>query len=73
MRVGSTYGVGITGIAGPSGGSEDKPVGLVYLAVADAKDTQVSEKRFSGDRDRIRQHAAQQALDLVRRALMRPS
>jgi nicotinamide-nucleotide amidase len=72
-RVGSTYGVGITGIAGPSGGSEDKPVGLVYLAVADAKDTQVLEKRFSGDRDRIRQHAAQQALDLVRRALMRPS
>jgi nicotinamide-nucleotide amidase len=72
-RVGSSYGVGITGIAGPSGGSEEKPVGLVYIAVSDGKDTEVVEKRFSGDRDRIRQHAAQQALDLVRRALLRPS
>jgi len=72
-QTGSTYGVGITGIAGPSGGSEEKPVGLVYLAVTDGKDTEVIEKRFTGDRDRIRQHAAQQALDLVRRALMRPS
>ena len=72
-RVGSTYGVGITGIAGPTGGSEEKPVGLVYIALADGKKTEVLEKRFSGDRDRIRQHSAQQALDLVRRALIQPS
>jgi nicotinamide-nucleotide amidase len=72
-RVGSTYGLGITGIAGPTGGSEEKPVGLVYIALSDGKETEVLEKRFSGDRDRIRQHSGQQALDMVRRALMRPS
>jgi nicotinamide-nucleotide amidase len=71
-RVGSTYGLGITGIAGPTGGSEEKPVGLVYVALSDGKETEVVEKRFSGDRDRIRQHSAQQALDMVRRALMQP-
>ncbi|HEY0786009.1 MAG TPA: competence/damage-inducible protein A [Acidobacteriaceae bacterium] len=69
-RTGSTYGVGITGIAGPGGGSEEKPVGLVYIALADGRQTEVLEKRFTGDRDRIRQYSAQQALDLVRRALV---
>ncbi len=72
-RVGSTYGIGVTGIAGPTGGSDEKPVGLVYIALTDGKQTEVVEKHFTGDRDRIRQHAAQQALDLVRRALIRPS
>ena len=67
-RTGSTYGLGITGIAGPGGGTDEKPVGLVYIALADGKDTEVIEKRFSGDRHRIRQYAAQQALDMVRRA-----
>ena len=60
----------MTGIAGPGGGSEEKPVGLVYFAVADGTTTQVTEKTFNGDRDRIRQFAAQQALDLVRRSLL---
>lgn len=69
-RTGSTYGVGVTGIAGPGGGSDEKPVGLVYLAVADGERTEVVEKRFQGDRDRIRQFAAQQALDLVRRQML---
>ena len=72
-RTGSTYGVGVTGIAGPTGGTEEKPVGLVYFALASDKETSIVEKRFSGDRERIRQHAAQQALDMVRRALIRPS
>ncbi len=70
-RVGSTLGVGITGIAGPNGGSDEKPVGLVYLAVADGTDTEVLEKQFTGDRDRVRQFAAQQALDMVRRRLLK--
>ncbi len=70
-KTGTTYGVGVTGIAGPNGGSEDKPVGLVYIAVADGMDTDVVEKRFTGDRDRIRQHASQQALDMVRKRLLK--
>jgi len=69
-RTGATYGVSITGIAGPSGGTEEKPVGLLYVAIADEKETEVVEKNLVGDRDRIRHWASQQALDLVRRKLM---
>jgi nicotinamide-nucleotide amidase len=69
-RCGSTLGLAVTGIAGPGGGSEEKPVGLVYLAVSDADGTEVVEKRFSGDRDGIRFYASQQGLDMVRRRLM---
>jgi len=65
----STLGVGITGIAGPGGGTDDKPVGLVFHALADGNKTEVVERKFLGDRDRIRQWASQQALDLVRRKL----
>ena len=69
-RCRSTYGVGVTGIAGPSGGTEEKPVGLVYIAISDGIQTEVVEKNFSGDRERIRFYASQQALDMVRRKLM---
>ena len=69
-RTRSSLGLGITGIAGPTGGTEEKPVGLVYIAVADNKTTSVVERRFNGDRERIRWFASQQALDLVRRKLM---
>jgi nicotinamide-nucleotide amidase len=69
-RCESTLGVGVTGIAGPAGGSEEKPVGLVYLSVSDGKNTEVAERKFSGDRNRIRHYASQTALDLVRRRLM---
>jgi nicotinamide-nucleotide amidase len=69
-RCKATLGVGITGVAGPGGGSEEKPVGLVYHALADGKETQVIERKFLGDRDRIRHWATQQALDMVRRKLM---
>ena len=68
-RCKATLGVGITGIAGPGGGSEEKPVGLVFHALADGKSTEVVERKFLGDRDRIRQWATQQALDMVRRKL----
>jgi nicotinamide-nucleotide amidase len=70
QRTSATYGVSITGIAGPGGGTEEKPVGLVYVAVADEKETEVVEKSLPGDRDRVRHWASQQALDLVRRRLM---
>ena len=63
-------GVGITGIAGPGGGSEEKPVGLVYVAVTDGQKQEVVQRRFPGDRERIRRWASQLALDMVRRLLM---
>ncbi|HET8667023.1 MAG TPA: competence/damage-inducible protein A [Terriglobales bacterium] len=63
-------GVAVTGIAGPGGGSEEKPVGLVYHALHDGVSTEVVERKFPGDRERIRMWAAQQALDLIRRKLM---
>jgi nicotinamide-nucleotide amidase len=69
-RAGATYGLAITGIAGPGGGTEEKPVGLVYIAVTDGKDTEVMEKNFIGDRERVRSWASQQALDMMRRKLM---
>jgi nicotinamide-nucleotide amidase len=69
-RVGATMGVGITGIAGPGGGTEEKPVGLVYIAVSYGNKTESLECKFRGDRDRVRLWASQQALDMVRRRLM---
>jgi nicotinamide-nucleotide amidase len=66
----ASYGVGITGVAGPSGGTEQKPVGLVYIALAGEEGTQVVERNFPGDRKRIRQFATQQALEMIRRALL---
>jgi len=69
-RAGASYGLAVTGIAGPGGATEEKPVGLVYIAVADGKETEVLEKNFGGDRERVRALASQQALDLVRRKLM---
>jgi len=63
-------GLGITGIAGPGGGTEEKPVGLVYVAVTNGQKHEVVERRFPGDRERIRRWASQQGLDLVRRIMM---
>ena len=68
-RTGATIGVGITGIAGPSGGSAEKPVGLVFVALADERGTEVREFRFPGSRERIRQWATQIALEMVRRRI----
>lgn len=66
----ATFGVGITGVAGPGGGTELKPVGLVYVALSDEQKTDVVERKYPGDRDRIRHWATQQALDMVRHRLM---
>jgi nicotinamide-nucleotide amidase len=66
----ASYGVGITGVAGPGGGTEQKPVGLVYIALAGEEGTQVVERNFPGDRQRIRQFSTQQALEMIRRALL---
>jgi nicotinamide-nucleotide amidase len=70
LRTGATLGLGITGIAGPTGGTETKPVGLVYIALSDPQRTEVMDRTFRGDRNRVREWATQQALDLIRRRLM---
>lgn len=68
---GATYGVGITGIAGPGGATPGKPVGTVHISLADAAGTREHLFQFGGDRERIRRLAAQSALDMVRRRLGR--
>jgi nicotinamide-nucleotide amidase len=70
QRTGATLGLGITGVAGPTGGTEAKPIGRVYIAVSDAQKTDVLEHTFRGSRTRIREWSATQALDLIRRRLM---
>jgi nicotinamide-nucleotide amidase len=73
QRLGSDYGVGITGIAGPGGGSPEKPVGTVHVALAGPGDDGISlthrHLRLPGDRQRIRRLSSQWALELLRRAL----
>ncbi len=69
-RCESTLGVGITGVAGPGGGTADKPVGLVFHAVASDSGTEVVQRNFPGDRKRIRRFASTMALDMLRKKLM---
>jgi nicotinamide-nucleotide amidase len=69
-RCGATWGLAVTGVAGPTGGTEDKPVGLVFHALSNGESTEVLERKFPGDRERIRWWASQQALDMLRRKLM---
>jgi nicotinamide-nucleotide amidase len=69
-RCDTTLGIGITGVAGPTGGTPEKPVGLVFHALASASGTEVIERNFPGDRKRIRWFASTLALDMVRRKLM---
>ena len=69
-RSGATLGLGITGVAGPTGGTDAKPVGLVFHALASDAGTDVVERKFPGDRKHVRRFATQQAMDMVRRKLM---
>jgi nicotinamide-nucleotide amidase len=69
-RCEATLGIGITGVAGPSGGTSEKPVGLVFHALASDSGTEVIERNFPGDRKRIRWFATTLALDMVRRKLI---
>ena len=69
-RCEATLGIGITGVAGPTGGTSEKPVGLVFHALASASGTEIIERKFPGDRKRIRWFATTLALDMVRRKLM---
>jgi nicotinamide-nucleotide amidase len=66
-RIGASIGVGITGVAGPGGGTSDKPVGLVFIGLADSRGTTIRKFQFPGDRERVRFWAAQMALEMIRR------
>jgi nicotinamide-nucleotide amidase len=68
-KVNTTIGVGVTGIAGPTGGTPEKPVGTVHIAVAAPAATVHHQYLFPGDRERIRWQATQAALDMIRRVL----
>jgi nicotinamide-nucleotide amidase len=69
-RLEATIGISITGVAGPSGGTPEKPVGTVWIAVALPENTRALQLRLIGDREEIRRRATQSSLELVRRALL---
>ncbi len=72
-RTGATLGLGVTGIAGPSGATPEKPVGLVHISIADERGAVETPIQLPGDRERIRQFSAQRALNLVRRYYLFPA
>jgi nicotinamide-nucleotide amidase len=69
---GADYALAVTGIAGPAGGTADKPVGTVFIALASAAGTAVRHAVNAYDRETFKQLTSQQALDLLRRALLEP-
>lgn len=72
-NTGATLGIGVTGIAGPGGVTPEKPVGLVHIGIADERGPRERRFQFPGDRERIRMHATQTALDSVRRYFLYPA
>ncbi|MDT0203521.1 nicotinamide-nucleotide amidohydrolase family protein [Nocardioides sp. AE5] len=68
-RLDTTYGVSTTGVAGPGGGTPEKPVGLVHIAVASASTTWHRRLELPGDRDAVRRGATEQALELLLEAV----
>ena len=70
-RFGSDYGIGVTGIAGPDGGTPEKPVGLVYLAVAFPGGCEVDKVNYIGSRSIVRHRASQTALNMLRLRVLR--
>ena len=69
-RAASTWGIGITGIAGPEGGTPEKPVGTVFFAIAGPDGCRAYHRRFTGTREQIKLLSACTALDLLRRTLL---
>jgi nicotinamide-nucleotide amidase len=71
QQLGSYWGIGITGIAGPTGGTPEKPVGLVYIALSDPTGTLVERQLFLGDRHTVKWRASQVALTLLRKGILK--
>jgi nicotinamide-nucleotide amidase len=69
VRARAEIGVGVTGIAGPTGGTPEKPVGMVVVAVVTSSERRCRTFRFFGDREQVKFQASQSALDMVRRLL----
>jgi nicotinamide-nucleotide amidase len=69
-KLGASLGFGITGVAGPDGGTEQTPVGTVFLALADQAGTEVVKRNLVGDRERIRGMAVLIALEMLRRRVL---
>jgi nicotinamide-nucleotide amidase len=69
-RFEATFGVAVTGVAGPGGGTPSKPVGTVHVALASAQGVDHLRVRLPGDRERVRWQSSQLALDLLRRRLL---
>jgi nicotinamide-nucleotide amidase len=69
-KTGADIGLAVTGIAGPDGGSEEKPVGTVYIAIATSEENWVTRFHFNGNRNEIREISAQSGLDLIRKYLL---
>jgi nicotinamide-nucleotide amidase len=67
---GADFGLAVTGIAGPGGGTPAKPVGLVYIALAGRGRVEVEQRIFSGGRDNVKFQSSQKALDMLRKSLM---
>ena len=66
----STWGLAVTGIAGPTGGTEEKPLGTVFTALAGPSMTSAQRHRFAGDREQVRTFSAAAALEVLRHALL---
>jgi nicotinamide-nucleotide amidase len=70
LKSGADLGLATTGIAGPGGGTPNKPVGLVFVALATSSETTVSRNLFLGSREQVKFQASQKALDMLRRYLL---
>ena len=72
-RTDSDYGLGITGIAGPSGGTTEKPVGTVFIGLATESGTTIAKHHNPLDRESFKQLTSQQAMEMLRRAILKPA
>jgi PncC family amidohydrolase len=70
LKTGTDYSIAVTGIAGPGGGNAQKPVGTVYIAVANGEGTVVEHQFYPFDRETFKYAISQQALDLLRRTAL---
>jgi nicotinamide-nucleotide amidase len=72
-KANADVGISTTGIAGPAGGTAEKPVGLVWIGYSDREETTALRFQFGNDRRRVKERASQTALDVVRRKLLKMS